>query len=422
MKVFACIITYISCLTMVFGAPARGQTWQSDGDVKVRGVNTAYPSNSLVHTFAGDNVTDLSLTARFNFSFELNQWSGEASYQIVALDGDTLDYLGDSQNGFFQTPRLPNDDRRLIDLSDIIHDADRRALIHRLDRLNIGYQGTSNVVKLGRQAVSWGNGLIYTPMDFFNPFDPSAVDTEYKPGEDMIYAQHLFSNGDDLQFVWVARRDEQKNSTHDVNSTAVKYHGFIGANEFDLLLAKHYQDTIVGIGTAISVGGSVIRGDWVVSDTDRGKFNNVVANVSYSWIGWGKNMTGSLEYFHNGFGISGRLGVSELLGAPDLISRLNRGELFTLGRDYLAGSAVVEMAPLWQLNPNVFYNLSDQSSLVQLISQHDLSQNIQLVGALSVPLGSPGTEYGGFVLDESGSEEAFSQSDWSLFAQLAWYF
>lgn len=417
------VIFYATVLVGLLVTPVWAQSWYGDGNLKYRVVNTAYPSNSLVNALAGDNVTDHSVTARYNIKFESKHWSGEASYQFAALYGDTLDYTHDLSGGVFQTPRLPNDDLRLLDLSDVIEDQDQRALVHRLDRLILSYQDTKNVVKLGRQAVSWGNGLIYTPMDFFNPFDPAAIDTEYKPGEDMLYAQHLFSNGDDLQLVWVARRDDAQRTSRDVNSVALKYHGFIGPKEFDLLLAEHYQDTIFGIGTTISLGGSVMRGDWVINDTDRGRFHNVVANISYSWVGWGKNVTGSLEYFHNDFGIrDGDLTVSELVATPNLLSRLNRGELFTLGRDYVACSIVIEMAPLWLITPNVFYNVSDNSSLVQLISQHDLSQNTQLVAAVSVPFGSEETEYGGFALDQANREEIFSQSDWSLYAQLAWYF
>jgi len=37
--------------------------------------------------------------------------------------------------------------------------------------------------------LSWGNGLVFSPMDIVNPFDPTAVDTEYKAGDDMLYGQ-----------------------------------------------------------------------------------------------------------------------------------------------------------------------------------------------------------------------------------------
>ena len=35
---------------------------------------------------------------------------------------------------------------------------------------------------------------MFNAMDIFNPFDPAAVDTEYKVGDDMFYGQYLFND------------------------------------------------------------------------------------------------------------------------------------------------------------------------------------------------------------------------------------
>ena len=74
-----------------------------------------------------------------------------------------------------------------------------------LDRLAVAYTTPDWVVRVGRQALTWGSGLVFRPMDLFDPFSPSATDTEYKPGTDMLYVQHLFSDGSDLQFIVVPR-------------------------------------------------------------------------------------------------------------------------------------------------------------------------------------------------------------------------
>lgn len=50
---------------------------------------------------------------------------------------------------------------------------------------------------LGRQAVSWGNGMVYAPMDLFNPFAPTVVDQDHKAGDDLILVERLFSSGND---------------------------------------------------------------------------------------------------------------------------------------------------------------------------------------------------------------------------------
>lgn len=409
----------------LLGSDSNAQNWQFDGNLKYLLVNTAYPVNSFYRDLTGSKATDNTASARINLAFDFNQWSAKASYQLIGIQGDTLEDAREFSNGVLLQSPMQNDDARLLDLTDMIEDQNDHAALHRLDRLTIGYHSDKNVIKLGRQAVSWGNGLIYTPMDFFNPFDPAAIDTEYKPGEDMLYAQHLFDNGDDLQMIWVARRNEQQQTSQDVNSLALKYHGFWGTNEYDLIVAEHYQDTIIGVGGSASVGGSVVRADWVMTDTDEKRFHNFVANISYSWVAWDKNISGSLEYFHNDFGLRGNaVSFAELSSNEALLNRVSRGELFTLGRDYLAGSLVVEMAPLWLLTPNVFYSLTDNSALAQIVSQHDLTQNTQLVAALSVPLGPKETEFGGISLGDNdpGLDEKFSSSSWSLYAQVGWYF
>ena len=72
-----------------------------------------------------------------------------------------------------------------------------------------------------------------------------------------------------------------------------------------------------------------------------------------------------------------------------------RGELFTLGRDYLAGGITIEMSPLIYLTPNMFVNLGDGSGLAKVVGQYDFKQNWQGLLALNLPFGGSGTEFGG---------------------------
>ena len=129
---------------------------------------------------------------------------------------------------------------------------------------------------------------------------------------------------------------------------------------------------------------------------------------------------GILEYFYNGFGIDdGNYSPEVLADNPELVERILRGELFTLGRHYIAASAMVEITPLWLLTPNVFLNASDGSLLAQLVSSYDVKQDIQILAALGLPVGSEGTEYGGIDSGIPGKPLSFGAS---LFVQLAVYF
>lgn len=387
------------------------------------------PDDSLLKDYVDSPAIDNNADLRLKFGWQTDNISLASDYQIITKHGDSIRLANSLPASMFFNRPLTDDNNRLFDLTHIISEDNNQVTAHRLDRLYVDITQASTVFRFGRQAVSWGNGLIYTPMDFFNPFDPSAVDKEYKTGDDMFYTQYLTASGDDIQAVWVLRRNTSGDVSANVDSIAVKYHGFVGDStnnaEFDLLLAEHYDDTIFGIGGVTDIGTALWRGDITLThtgNTQSGSENifSLVTSLSWSWETRGHNVSGIAEYFYNGFGQGdGDYSQAALLANPELTERILRGELFTLGRHYVALSAMIEMTPLWLLTPNVFINASDGSLLAQLVSSYDLKQDWQLLVALGVPAGSPGTEYGGVDYGNSGKQLS---TGLNLFAQLAWYF
>ncbi|MFL0804155.1 MAG: hypothetical protein K6L81_10560 [Agarilytica sp.] len=406
------------------------------GALKARAVHTRYPTDSVFNQILGEEVfgrarTDKNVHLRLDSVWDVSsRWHAELDYEIETRYSEALNYPADSL-GLFQSDPLPSDDQRLMNLTQVFSSGGERASFHRLDRLSFNFQGDQNILKLGRQAISWGNGMIYTPMDFFNPFDPARIDTEYKPGDDMVYGQHLFLNGDDAQLVYVARRNARGDFSGNESSLAMKYHGFFGEREFDVLLSQHYNDEVFALGALHSVGGTIVRGDVVLTKTSENiavnsagaTFVSWVANLSYSWVSWGKNMSGVLEYFHNGFGVAkddyNAIGLQQ---NPELLARMSRGELFTLGKNYVALSVLVEASPLWLLTPNVFINGDDGSGLFQLVSQYDMTQNLQVSAALSLPFGKEGSEFGGLETPSLEEESKYASYASSIYVQASWYF
>ncbi len=409
---------------LLFTAAALADDWKTDfgGHAKFRLTGQAYPSGSVFRDVAGDSSTDLGAVLRLKFGAGKGRWSFDTDYQLLILHGDGIE-LGSSPPAgsqfFFNT--LPNDDRRLFDLTDVIDDGGKDAILHRLDRLTVDYTGEKTVLRFGRQALSWGNGLFYAPMDLVNPFDPSTIDTEYKAGDDLLYVQHLRDNGDDLQGAWVIRRNPVTDDVETDEATiALKYHGFGGESEYDVLVAQHYGDTVLGVGGGRSIGGAVWRADFVVTDTDDDTVVQFVTNLSYSWTWGGRNMSGAVEYFFNGFGLSSdNYDLPSVGNDPELLARLERGELFSIGRHYLAGSVMIEVTPLWTVTPTVLLNVADPSALLQLVTNYSLSDNMTFLGSLNLPVGPDGSEFGGI---ESGQPDRYLSGGAGLFAQLAWYF
>lgn len=372
----SCVLLLLVAAT---AAIADGNSYDFGGHSKLRMLAQSYPDDSLFRDLIGTNSIDGAGELRLNSSAKNDKWSLHADYQLIAINSD------------FLAAGLPGDDSRLFDLTSVLHDSDKNAVLHRLDRFWVGYAGEKTVVRFGRQALSWGNGLLYAPMDLVNPFDPATIDTEYKTGDDMLYVQYLRDGGDDVQGAVVFRRNVLTGDVESDEATiALKYHGFAGEHEYDVLVAESYGDTVVGVGHVRSIGGAVWRGDVVVTDSNDDTYIELVTNLSYSWV-WGtRNMSGAVEYYYDGF-----------------------------DRHYVAGSLAIEMSPLWMLTPTVLSNVNDPSGLLQIVTQYSLSDDMTFLGSLNIPLGANGTEFGG---PDSGVPGKYLSTDAGVFAQLAWYF
>jgi hypothetical protein len=413
-------IALITLVAISIPTAQAATNYDYKGHIKYRSLLTNYPGNSLFQDFSDDPAWDNNADLRLNFSAYKDSWTLQADYQLLTIAGDTVSMLQQNPGIGFAPQPIADDEKRLMDLTHVISEDADSITAHRLDRLNLSYTTDQAVIRVGRQAVSWGNGLIYNPMDFLNPFDPAAVDKEYKTGDDMIYGQYLFNSGNDLQAVSVGRRNDNGDIDSDVASIAAKYHWFLDDYEVDFLLAEHYDDRTIGLGGVANAGGSIWRSDIVATDVDGESFVSAVVNFSYSWISWDKNVSAVVEYYRNGFGIDdGNYSPTNLSTHPELLQRLARGELFTLGQNYLATAATIELSPLWLFTPNLFVNLDDNSVMLQLLSQHDLRQNLQLLIAANFPFGDEGTEFGGIDSGVPGRPLSVGES---LFVQLGWYF
>jgi hypothetical protein len=160
--------------------------------------------------------------------------------ETVLVAGDSIRTFDGLQRIFPNLPEdlLPGapltDDRRLLVLSWTISEGSSYCLLNRVDRLNIALVQSWGRLRIGRQAITWGNGKIFNPMDLFNPFAPTQIDRDYKIGNDMFTGQFpvKYISGD-LQLVYVVRRNpESNNVAFDQASVGRKVH--IAAGETDI--------------------------------------------------------------------------------------------------------------------------------------------------------------------------------------------
>ncbi len=401
-----CFIVLILCAA---SCCAYADEWELRGHLKYQLTQAMYERDDLNAVYGDDDPTDHEIDFRLNAENRWDRWDARIHYELLALGGDSLETRR-ALNAAGLLPSgsvtgLPSDDRRLFALTDEITDRESLAAVQRLDRFSVGYSGQRLVVRAGRHAVSWGNGLVFYPLDIFNPFSPTAVDKDYKTGDDMLYGQWLFDSGNDLQAILLPRRDPNSHDVEsDQSSVVFKYHGIKAGFDYDLLTARHYDETLFGIGLAKDWHGAIWRIDVSVTElNDGGHATSLVTNLDRSWTWIGHNVYGYVEYFRNGVGEADKNYTTPNM---DLLERISRGELYTLGRDYLAAGMQIELTPLLNLFPSMIWNLNDESLFFQLWATYDWKENFLITVGVNLPYGHRGTEFGGIPVGGSDSFKA----------------
>jgi hypothetical protein len=379
--------------------------WEWGGHVKARGGISWADEDSFFRPVGTGPFYDGYAEVRFKGKLYFGTWGYfEAHHETILSGGDTRRRLNELQrlypsllsSGLLMTGPV-NDDRRLMDLTWTMHEDDQYVLYNRFDRLSLTLLPKWGAVTIGRQAVTWGNGLLFNPMDLFNPFAPTDIERDYKIGDDLVSAQISAGTIGNFHFLYVPRRDPLRGTVQwNHSSLAGKFHVAWGTTEFDFMAAKHYEDAVFGIGSTGYLGGAAWRidGIWTILNDTRGKdyYFSLVVNMDYSWVWWGKNFYGFVEFFYNGIGEDT---YSEALFDQDILERMARGELFTLGKTYLAGHVRVELHPLFNCYLTVINNLADPSGVVQPRAVWDVMQDVQVTLGANVYYGRKGTEYGG---------------------------
>ncbi|QTA90806.1 hypothetical protein [Desulfonema magnum] len=397
------------------------------GHVRARGA-VSWPDDESVFQLADTGpYYDSSGEFRLKTKAFFADWGFfETHYEAILSGGDTWQskkFLERLSPDFFKNNLggNPNDDLRLMDLTKTIDEDDDYIFYHRLDRLSLTLQPKWGTVCIGRQALTWGNGMLFNPMDLFNPFSPTDIERDYKIGDDMLTGQLSIKETGEFQFLYVPRRDMLSHDVEwDSSSLAGKLHFAAGTTEFDVMVARHYKDYIGGIGSTGYMGNAAWRMDatWTFLNAESGtdSFISLVANMDYSWVWWEKNFYGLIEFYYNGLGQDE---YAEAMTDLDILPRLARGEMFTLGKTYLAGEIHLELHPLFNTYLTLLTNLSDPSGVLQPRAVWDITQDIQGILGANVYYGGKDTEFGGFRMPYT---DFLEKPPNSVFLWLTWFF
>ena len=289
------------------------------------------PDDDVQRAVDGSPTYEGSGDLRLMFDDARGRWRLDAALTTLYEGGDQFAFDSSPQDTLDQTPR--NDRLRFADLTWTVEDGPRHETLQRFDRLALQYRAERWGVSVGRDAVSWGGGIVFQPLDIFAPFAPTTVDRDYKPGEDMVKVDGVTDGGSDWQVLGVFRRTANGERTTSVDSFGGKWRGTLRNFEVELLAARHYRDYVTGTSIKHAIGGALLRSDWLVTDLDAGGYKiSGTVNLDYSFTWQGRSWYVFGEYFHSGFGTNGQPPALNRLPVA-LRDRLLRGELFTLMQD-----------------------------------------------------------------------------------------
>jgi hypothetical protein len=399
------------------GGLARAEDVPLHGRLAVQEAGAFARDGSLDAALGLQDRNDVAADLRLTWEPSRGPWSLQLHYDAQVAYGDSVAL---ARAGSVPPSAPPS---TWLDLDGALVDRGRAFGTQRIDRLALGYANPDWVVRVGRQALTWGAGLVFRPMDLFDPFAPNATDTEYKPGADMAYVQRLFADGSDLQLIVVPRPPRPgAGVTADASSFAAHLHTRILGHPTTWLVARDHGDWTGAVGVNGPLGGATWNFEVLPTRVKDGRtYVSALVNASDAVTLLRRNATLFVEYFHNGFGAGGGARTFDAAHLPAALKdRLARGQLFSLRRDYLAGGATIEATPLLNISPTLIINLDDGSVFALLAATYSLSDNLTLVAGAQAPLGASGTEFGGLPLSPANPLTVAAPA--RLYVQLRRYF
>jgi hypothetical protein len=279
---------------------------------------------------------------------------------------------------------------------------------HELDRLNVHFAVPAADIVIGRQAISWGVGRIWTPSDLFVAFSPVAIDREFKAGVDAVSLKMPLGTFSQLEVVYAAFDDDF--SAHDA---AVRIQKSVGNFVLGFMGGKFFRDAVIGPFFDGEIRGVGMRGEFTFTHNtgraqhERRTFIRGVSSVDYRFA---NGLYALLEYYLNGFGEEEPDAYPRLFNS----TRVARGEIYNFGRHYLGTTLQYEPHPLITTSLAGLWNLLDQSGLIGPLLLISLGNEADLRAGAYFPLGPS--------LVGSRVQSEFGLYPQTYYLQLRWYF
>ena len=329
----------------------------------------------LFHTMSGaprgmsqlPSNTSGALSSRIKMKKRWGNLQFEAHGLLSAFESSS-----NNAGSFALSPNLSFQDEALPLTYTLIQDQGTN-LLFRGDRLALSYEWQQYKITIGRQVISFGQGRVFTPLDRVNPFSPTVIDREYKPGVDALRVDGYWGVAGEWTLVAAQRTKFSKAWSLDQS--------IFGAKLKDSLVSWDIA------ALALAIQGDLVAG---LSFTGPLSDLNVYSDLSYthratkgSRADYDQNQNVDTSFIRACLGFDwlwslgggGRLGVEfawledgaanpnvYLTSAAD--PRALSGERWLLAQSYFALSVQQTLSPLLNASLASILNLQDPSALL----------------------------------------------------------
>ncbi len=329
-----------------------------------------------------------------------------------------LVHLSGHEKGVFLGKRRA----RFFDLERAFVEKENFVFGHGLNRLQVKRVFDKADLIVGRQAVTWGTGFLWSPLDLFSGFAPNEIDRDEKGGVDVLRGV-FYAQGDSCFDLVFEPLDEEKaySVKRKDSSLAVRAKAHVGEYDVSLVAGEIVSDVVVGGDFVGYVGDAGLHGEWVFTWVDekgqRDYFRGLVGVDCSFPVKFDPYV--AVEYFFNGLGEADKRDYWQRMGESSFQRSFVRGNSFNIGRDYAGVLLRVLPHPLLSFQSQTLVNLGDSSVLEFGSVSWALCENVDLIFGVNLFFGRLGSEFGGWSSGQVGVD--FRQPDF-CFSFLKFYF
>lgn len=278
---------------------------------------------------------------------------------------------------------------RAVTLAEALPTGSTSAWRHEADRLALAVNSSGAELTVGRQAIGWGRGVLFSAVDLFSPFTPLEVDREWRRGVDALRVDLKLGPRASAEVVNVLGREV------DGSASAARVRGYVGPLDAELVGGRRGEDWFGGLSASVGVldaelhaelagfvppepwpwGGAVFGG----RHDERLVLKSVVGASYQLPVGDGLRVLG--EYHFNGFGLDFPADAVAVASDPRLASRLLRGDFQTLGRHLAALSVSYGFGMTLNASVTAMASLADGSGVAVPSLAWDLGESVTLTAS-----------------------------------------